>query len=64
MILSPAIILAIEAAFNQYLTLDGESLEQFASLSDKVICLHITGLDIRLYFLPNQYHIQYQFCDY
>lgn len=48
----------IETAMNAWLKLDDEALPRFAALQDKVICLHITGLDIKLYFLPNGQSIQ------
>jgi len=55
----PVIFLsAIETAFAAWLKLDGEALPRFASMQDKVICLHITGLEIKLYFLPNAHSIQ------
>lgn len=47
----------IETALNAWLKLDGETLPRFASMHDQVICLHITGLNIKLYFLPNAQHI-------
>ncbi len=49
---------AIETTLNTWLKLDGETLPRFASMQDKVICLHITGLDIKLYFLPDAHSIQ------
>ncbi len=55
----PVIFLsAIEMAFAAWLKLDGEALPRFASMQDKIICLHITGLEIKLYFLPNAHSIQ------
>jgi len=49
---------SIETAINTYLKLDNNALAQLKSLDDKIICLHITGLDITLYFLPDQHGIQ------
>lgn len=49
---------AIETAVNAYFKLDNNSLMQLKHLDDKVICLHITGLDIKLYFLPDTKGLQ------
>ncbi len=43
---------AVEAAINAWLKLDNESLPRFAELEGKIIRLHITGLDLNLYFFP------------
>ena len=49
---------AIETAFNSWLKLDGESLPRMQALEDKIIQIHITGLEINLYFLPSKNGIQ------
>ncbi len=51
---------AIETAINAWLKLDNETLPRFASLEGKVIRLHITGLDLNLYFFPSASGIQVQ----
>jgi len=43
---------AIETALNAWLKLDGESLQKCESIEGKIIRLHITGLDVNLFFLP------------
>lgn len=49
----PVVLLAsIETAINAWLKLDEEALPRFNKLDGKIICLHITGLDIHLYFIP------------
>lgn len=55
----PIILLSsIETAMNAWLKLDDEAMPQFESIQDKVIQLHITGLEINLYFFPNANHVQ------
>lgn len=55
----PIILLStIETAINAWLKLDGEAMPQFASMQYKVIRLHITGLELNLYFLPGTDNIQ------
>ncbi len=49
-----ALLASIETAMNAWLKLDDESLPRFAGLEGKIICLHITGLDLKLYFLPSR----------
>lgn len=54
----PSIVLAsIEAPINAWLALDGETFPKFSDMQGKVICLHISGLDLMLYFLPDHSHI-------
>jgi len=48
----------IETAINAWLKLDRETLPRFAELNGKIIRLHITGLDLNLYFLPSKSGIQ------
>lgn len=43
----------IETAINAWLKLDEEALPRFAKLEGKIIRLHLTGLDLNLYFLPS-----------
>lgn len=50
----------IELAFNRYIALDSTAQKRFEQLKEAVICLHISGLDIRLYFIPSAKHIQIQ----
>ncbi|KAG1682870.1 putative protein kinase UbiB [Nymphon striatum] len=55
----PVVILAsIETAINTWLKLDEEALPRFSKLDGKIICLHVTGLDIRLYFIPTNKGIE------
>lgn len=49
---------AIETAINGWLKLDGEALPRFTMLEGKIIRLHITGLDLNLFFLPTASGIQ------
>ena len=49
---------AIETAINAWLKLDADSLPRFAKLDGKIIRLHITGLELNLYFLPAASGIQ------
>jgi ubiquinone biosynthesis protein UbiJ len=49
---------AIELAINNWLKLDAETLCRFASIQEKIIRLHITGLELNLYFLPTTSGIQ------
>jgi len=51
---------AIETAINSWLKLDKETLPRFTSLEGKIIRLHITGLDINLFFFPSSAGIQVQ----
>jgi len=44
---------ALETAINRILATDPVSRAQLASLSGKVIGLHITGLNLKLFLLPN-----------
>ncbi len=53
MIISSILLSSIESAFNRYLQYDPYAVKKMARLQDKVILLHITGLDITLYFLPH-----------
>ena len=46
------VLSAIETALNAWLKFDGESLEKCKTLEGKIIRLHITGLDLNLFFLP------------
>ena len=55
----PILLLStIETAINAWLKLDDEAMPQFASMQDKVIQFHITGLELNLFFLPAERHIQ------
>ncbi|MEH6455776.1 MAG: SCP2 sterol-binding domain-containing protein [Cocleimonas sp.] len=46
------VLSAIETALNAWLKLDGESLAKCEALDGKIIRLHITGLDLNLFFMP------------
>ena len=46
------ILSVIETALNAWLKLDGESLKKCEALEGKIIRLHITGLNLNLFFLP------------
>jgi len=50
--IAPSILSVIETALNAWLKLDGESLAKCKALEGKIIRLHITGLDLNLFFLP------------
>ena len=52
------ILSAIETTMNAWFKLDGETLPKFSKLDGKIIRLHITGLDLNLYFLPSASGIQ------
>jgi len=55
----PVLLLStIETAFNAWLKLDDEAIPQFASMQDKVIQFHITGLELNIFFFPGTQHIQ------
>ena len=47
-----ALIAALEAAFNRWLKLDPEALPRLAALQGRVIALHISGLDLKVFFIP------------
>ena len=53
-----ALLASIETAINAWLKLDDETLPRLSRLEGKIICLHITGLDLNLYFLPSQQGIE------
>lgn len=53
-----ALTATVEAAFNRYLALDDEALPRLQALQGKLIKLHITGLDIHLFFIPTSEHIK------
>lgn len=52
--LSPILLSSIELAIKQWIKLDPGSGKSLTVLDDRVICLHITGLDLFLYFLPTK----------
>lgn len=52
--LSTSILASIETSLNAWLTLEGQTLPKFNNMQGKIICLHISGLDLKLYFLPDQ----------
>lgn len=53
-----AFLSTIETAINAWLKLDSEIIPRFAEFDGKIIRLHITGLDLNLYFMPNTSGIQ------
>ncbi len=55
--LSTSILASIETSLNAWLTLDGNTLPKFNNMQGKIICLHISGLELKLYFLPDQNNI-------
>ncbi len=52
--LSTTLLATIESALNAWLALDGATLPKFNNMQGKIICLHISGLEVKLFFLPNQ----------
>ena len=54
------VLSAIETALNTWLKLDGESLPKCEALEGKIIRLHITGLDLNLFFLRGNSIEHYQ----
>jgi ubiquinone biosynthesis protein UbiJ len=52
--LSTSILASIETSLNAWLKLEGQTLPKFNNMQGKIICLHIRGLDLKLYFLPDQ----------
>lgn len=53
-----ALLAVIERSLNAYLRLDGEAFVNSRSLQDKIIQLHIKGLDINLYSVVGAEDIQ------
>lgn len=53
-----ALLGSIETVINAWLKLDNETLPRFSALDGKIIHLHITGLDLNMYFLPTPSGIQ------
>jgi len=53
-----ALLAIIESSLNAYLRLDGEAFSKVGSLQDKVILLHVNGLDVDLYSLISSDDIQ------
>ncbi len=53
-----ALTATLETAFNTWLKLDSQShgtaLERLQALQGKLICLHVSNPDLRLYFLPTE----------
>ena len=52
--LSTTLLATIETALNAWLALDGATLPKFNNMQGKIICLHISGLELKLFFLPDQ----------
>jgi ubiquinone biosynthesis protein UbiJ len=52
--LSISVLASIETSLNAWLTLDKKILPKFNNMQGKIICLHIRGLELKLYFLPDQ----------
>lgn len=57
-----ALTASLETAFNTWLKLDkqthGNALERLQALQGKLICLHISNPDLKLYFLPTAEHVR------
>jgi len=51
--LSTTLIAMLDTALNAWLRLDDESLTKLQAMSGKVICMYITGLEVKLYFFPD-----------
>lgn len=51
--LSSTLTALLDSSLNTWLALDKESTQRLDALAGKVICLHITGLEIKLYFFPS-----------
>jgi ubiquinone biosynthesis accessory factor UbiJ len=49
---------ALERAFNGYLALDPDSRARLAALNGGVVALHLTGVEITLYFVPGDDRMQ------
>ena len=51
-----ALTATLETAFNAWLKLDkashGNALERLQAMQGKLICLHISNPDLKVYFLP------------
>ncbi len=52
------ILSAIELAINTWLKLDDSALIKFEKIEGKIICFHITDIDLDLYFFPAPSGIQ------
>lgn len=57
-----ALTASLETAFNTWLKLDkqthGNALERLQALQGKLICLHISNPDLKLYFLPTEENVR------
>jgi ubiquinone biosynthesis protein UbiJ len=51
--MSTSLTALLDSSLNAYLSLDKHSQQRLDPLANKVICLHITGLNIKLYFFPD-----------
>ena len=51
--LSTTLIALLDTSLNRWLALDEDSNDRLAALAGKVICIHITGLEVKLYFFPS-----------
>jgi len=60
--LSTSILASIETSLNLWLKLDANTLPKFNNMQGKIICLHISGLELKLYFLPDQNDIAVMGC--
>lgn len=52
--LSATITAMLDTALNAWIRLDEESPAKMRAIAGKVICMHITGLNVKLYFLPDE----------
>ena len=57
-----SILASIETSLNVWLKLDAKTLPKFNNMRGKIICLHISGLDLKLYFLPDQNDVAVMGC--
>ncbi len=55
--LSTTLLASIETSLNAWLKLDARTLPKFNNMQGKIICLHVTGLELKLYFLPDKNNI-------
>jgi len=51
--LSTTLIAMLDTALNAWLRLDDDSSVKLQKMSGKVICMYITGLEVKLYFFPD-----------
>lgn len=52
------IAIAIQTAFNRYIELDPDALIRLQPLTGKVVCLHIDGVNLDLWFIFNEHRVE------